>query len=269
MEALIAISDWLFVALNGLSGRSWMFDALVALSVDNPLVKAGPVGAAFVYAWYSGGEEAETRRRRSILLVTLGATVLVLVTTKTISAQVFLPRPFIHSQTAWHMKDGALVENQKLAYRPPLEGSAKARFQAMGKGEIEENDLGSFPSDHAGFFVALALGIFLACRRAGAVALVWTFFAILLSRIVTGMHSPLDIVAGAAIGAGVLLPVQWLAARRWATRVVEPVSVWTMRHAAVASALLFLVAFEATSALVHVRELVGTAKDIASGVFGA
>jgi undecaprenyl-diphosphatase len=139
----------------------------------------------------------------------------------------------------------------------------------MGRGEIEENDLGSFPSDHAGFFVALALGIFLACRRAGSVALVWTLFAILLSRIVTGMHSPLDIVAGGAIGAGMLLAAQWLAARRWATRVVEPVSVWTMRHAAVASALLFLVAFEATSALVHVRELAGTAMDIAGGVLGA
>ena len=268
MSAVLALNDWLFALLNGLSGRSWMLDALIALPVDNPLVKAGPVGAAFVYAWHSGGGEAETRRRRSILLVTVAALGLVLAATKTIGGGTFLPRPFVQAEQSWHLDDGRLVESPRVAYRAPLEGSAKDRQQALERGDVVENDLASFPSDHAGFFVALALGIFLACRRAGALALAWTLLAILLPRIITGMHSPLDIAAGGAIGAAVLLAAQWLAARRWPSRAVEPVSAWTQRHAAVAAALLFLVAFEATSALENVRSLAGTAGDIVGGVFG-
>src|SRR3712207_6925952 len=48
-----------------------LVDTLVSLPLDNNLVKAGPIGACFVYAWWSGGDEAETRRRRSTLLVTV------------------------------------------------------------------------------------------------------------------------------------------------------------------------------------------------------
>ena len=266
---LLAISDWLFVALNGLSGRSWLFDTLVALPVDNPLVKAGPIGAAFVYAWYSGRDEAEAKRRRSILLVTMASVLAVLAVTKTLSNDIFLPRPFVQSEQAWHIEDGRLIEAPRLAYRAPLEGETKQRYEALRQGEVVENDLSSFPSDHAGFFVALAMGIFLASRAAGALALLWTFFAILLTRIITGLHSPLDIAAGGAIGAVVLLGAQWLAARRWARRAVEPVSGWTLRHGAVAAALLFLVAFEATNALQNVRNLAGTAQDIVGAVSGA
>jgi len=269
MEWLIGLSDALYLLLNGLSGRSWLLDSLIALPIDNPLVKAGPVGAAFVYAWHSGGDEAQTKRRRSVLLVTIGALALVLAATKTIGGGVFLPRPFVQAETAWHLEEGRLAESPVLAYRAPHEGSAKARAEALAKGDIAANDLSSFPSDHAGFFVALALGIFLACRRAGTPALAWTFVAILLPRIVTGMHSPLDIAAGAAIGAGILLAVQRVAGFAWARRAVEPVSAWTMRHGAVAAAMLFLVAFEATSALENVRSLAGTAGDIVHGVLGA
>ncbi|HEY0113259.1 MAG TPA: phosphatase PAP2 family protein [Allosphingosinicella sp.] len=266
---LQGVSDWLYLLLNGLSGRSWLLDSLIALPVDNPLVKAGPIGAAFVYAWHSGRDEAEAKRRRAILLVTVGSLILVLTATKTIGQSVFLPRPFVHSQTAWHLSDGKLVESPVLPYRGPQEGSAKARHEDLARGEIAENDLSSFPSDHAGFFVALALGIFLACGPAGAAALGWTLVAVLLPRIITGMHSPLDIAGGGAIGAVILLGTQWLARRHWPARMVEPLSAWTLRHGAIAAALLFLVAFEATNALENVRDLAGTAGDIVGGITGA
>jgi membrane-associated phospholipid phosphatase len=269
MDVIVAISDWLYLLLNGVAGRSWLLDALIALPIDNPLVKAGPVGAAFVYAWHSGGSEAEAKRRRSILLVTLAALALTLAVTKAVGGGIFLPRPFVQAEQAWHVDGDRLVESPRLPYRTPHEGSAKARAEALERGEVARNDLYSFPSDHAGFFVALALGIFLACRRAGRVALAWTLGAILLPRIVTGMHAPLDIAGGAAIGAGLLLAAQWLARLRWPSRAVEPVSAWTLRHGAVAAGLLFLVAFEATSALENVRSLAGTADDIVQGVLGA
>lgn len=268
MESVIRLSDWLYLLLNGLAGRSWLLDTIVSLPLDNALVKAGPIGACFVYAWWAGGDEADTRRRRSILLVTMASLLFVMATTKTIADHIFQPRPFAHAQQAWHLEDGTLVETAKLPYRQPLNGGVSNRYRALTRGEVEQNDLVSFPSDHAGFFVALALGIFLASRRAGAVALAWTGAAILLPRIVTGMHSPLDIAVGAAIGAAWLLALQFAARRagRWA---LEPLTGWTFRHEALAAALLFFVAFESTNVLTNVRELAGTGEEILGHVAGS
>jgi membrane-associated phospholipid phosphatase len=267
MELLVRLSDWIYLALNGLAGRSWLLDTMIALPLDNNLVKAGPIGACFVYAWWSGKDEADTRRRRGTLLVTIASLLIVLAATKTLAHQFFLPRPFVHAQQAWHLEDGRLVESSRLAYREPLNGGVRSRNQALKRGDVEQNDLVSFPSDHAGFFFTLSLGIFLASRRAGAVALAWTLAAILLSRIVTGMHSPLDIAAGAGIGAAVLLLAQLVARRagRWA---LEPLAGWTLRHEALAAGLLFLVAFESTNVLTNVRDLAGTGRDVVEHVRG-
>ena len=143
--------------------------------------------------------------------------------------------------------------------------AARTAAEALKRGDIEPNDLVSFPSDHAGFFFALSLGIFLASRRAGGIALAWTALAILLPRIVTGMHSPLDIAAGAAIGAAVLLAVRFLAVRI-GRRALEPLAGWTLRHEALAAALLFFVAFESTNVLTNVRDLAGTGEEIVDHV---
>jgi membrane-associated phospholipid phosphatase len=265
MDPLIRLSDWIYLALNGLSGRSWLADTLISLPIDNALVKAGPIGACFVYAWWSGGDPAETRRRRATLLVTIASLLFVLAATKAIEHRSFLPRPFVEAQQSWHLEDGRLVETAKLAYREPLNGPVRVRYEALRRGEIDRNDLASFPSDHAGFFVALALGIFLASRRAGAAALAWTAFAILLPRVVTGMHSPLDIVVGGAIGAVILLAIQYVArrTRQWA---LEPIAGWTLRHDALAAAMLFMVVVELTEVLIDVRDLAGTGRDMVEHV---
>jgi membrane-associated phospholipid phosphatase len=268
MDLIVRLSDWLYLLLNGLAGRSWLLDTLISLPLDNNLVKAGPIGACFVYAWWSGADEAEARRRRAALLVTVASLVFVMAATKTIADGFFQPRPFVHAQQAWHLEDGQLVETGKLAYRESLNGGVSNRYRALKRGEIEQNDLGSFPSDHAGFFFALSLGIFLASRRAGSVALIWTVSAILLPRIVTGMHSPLDIVAGAGIGTAVLLALQFVAHRagKWA---LEPLAGWTLRHEALAAALIFFVAFESTNVLTNVRDLAATGEEIVEHVAGS
>lgn len=268
MEAIVRLSDWLYLLLNGLAGRSWLLDTMISLPLDNNLVKAGPIGACFVYAWWSGGDEADTRRRRSTLLVTVASLLFAMVATKTIADGIFQPRPFVHAQQAWHLEDGRLVETARLPYRTPLNGGVANRYRALERGEIERNDLGSFPSDHAGFFFALSLGIFLASRRAGAVALAWTVAAILLPRIVTGMHSPLDIVVGGAVGGAVLLALLF-AARRIGGWALEPMAGWTIRNEALAAALLFFVAFESTNVLTNVRDLAGTGEEIVDHVAGS
>lgn len=268
MDPIVRLSDWLYVLLNGLAGRSWLLDTLITLPLDNNLVKAGPIGACFVYAWWSSRDEIELRQRRATLLVTIASLLFVMATTKTLGDRIFQPRPFVHAQQAWHIEEGELVETRRLAYRQPLAGQVRKRSESLARGDIDSNDLASFPSDHAGFFLALSLGIFLAARRAGAVALAWTAVVVLLPRIVTGMHSPLDIAAGAGIGAAILLAVQFVARRtqRWA---LEPLAGWTVRHEALAAAILFFVIVESAETLVEVRELAGTGVDIIEYVAGA
>jgi membrane-associated phospholipid phosphatase len=268
MDLAVRLSDWIYVLLNGLAGRSWLLDTLITPPLDNDLVKAGPIGACFVFAWWSSRDEAELRRRRATLLVTIASLLFVMATTKTIGDHVFQPRPFVHAEQAWHLEDGRLVESPRIAYRQPLAGQVRSRTESLKRGEIDSNDLVSFPSDHAGFFVALALGIFLASRRAGTVALAWTGAVVLLPRIVTGMHSPLDIAVGAGIGGAVLLAAQFVArhTRRWA---LEPIAGWTVRHEALAAALLFFVIVESAETLGDARELAGTGVDILEYVAGA
>ena len=268
MDFLIAISDAVYAAINGLSGRSWLFDTLVALPMENPLVKAGPVAACFVFAWYKAGDEDAIRRRRTALMITLLSLLAVVAVTRSLSNSIFIPRPFIQSQTLFELEDGALVEAPKRAHRVPLEGEYRGRYEEAARGDVVDNDLGSFPSDHAGFYFALALGIFLAHRLAGTVAIAWTLCVILFSRIATGMHSPLDIVAGAGIGAGLLLALQLLF-RRWGDLLLRPLSGWTLRYPGLTGALLFLVLFEAASTLENARHGAGVAKDALMRIAGA
>ena len=265
-DGVLAASDRLYLVLNGLSGRSWLFDSLVALAIDNNLVKAGPVAAAFFFAWMAGSDQARLRSRR-ILIVTLASLLFVLVSTKAIADSIFLPRPFIHSQQTYHLDEGRLVETPRLDYRQPQEGFSHGRYERLREGEIDENDLASFPSDHAAFFFALALGIFLASRAAGIVAAGWTLIVICGSRIVSGTHSPLDIVAGLAIGGSILLLLQ-LVVTRWLARPFGSAAAWTMRRPALASAGLFLILFEAANTLDNVREVLRTGRRIAERLVG-
>lgn len=62
----------------------------------------------------------------------------------------------------------------------------------------------SFPSGHATFFMALAVAIYLYHKRA---SYVFIFFALIigLARIAVGVHFPVDIVAGFALG--IIVPI--------------------------------------------------------------
>jgi undecaprenyl-diphosphatase len=58
----------------------------------------------------------------------------------------------------------------------------------------------SLPSDHAVLFFALAMGIFVANRTWGIVALMHALFIVSLPRIFTGYHYPSDVMVGALVG---------------------------------------------------------------------
>jgi len=251
---LTNLNEQLLAGMNGMAGRSWFFDSLVALTQENDLIKAGLIGCCFFAAWYSGKTQDQTGARRKVLLVTLVAAVCVLATTKILSHSVFLPRPAIESQKIYHLSGDSLVEMKRANVRVPLDEESQKDHRDLLNGDVNSNDLGSFPSDHAGFFLVISLGIFFASRRIGLVALGWTVFVILAGKMIQAQHAPFDIAAGAAV-AITELSILRFAARTRLGLVLDKISLWTFKYSAISSALLFAIVFEIASTLFHVRAL--------------
>jgi membrane-associated phospholipid phosphatase len=254
---LTNLNDQILLRMNGMAGRSWLFDSLVALSQENDLVKAGVIGCCFFAAWYSGKTTVETRARRKILLTTLIAAVCVLGTTKALSHTIFLPRPAIESQKIYHLSGDTLVEMKRSNIRIPLDETSQKDHRELVNGDVQTNDLGSFPSDHAGFFLAISLGIWLVSRRIGVIAIGWTVFVILAGKMIQGAHAPIDIVAGGAVAITELSVLRFAAQRRLGHVLLDRVTLWSLKYAALSSALLFAVVFEISSTLIHVRQFLG------------
>jgi len=189
-----------------------------------------------------------------VLLMTLVAAVCVLATTKVLSHTIFLPRPAIESQKIYHLSDDNLVAMKRTNVRVPLDEESQKDHRDLVNGDVKTNDLGSFPSDHAGFFLAISLGIFLASRRIGLVAVGWTVFVILAGKMIQAEHSPLDVAAGAAV-AITELSVLRMAAQTRLGSILDGVSLWTFKYSALSAALLFAIVFEISSTLFHIREL--------------
>jgi len=250
---LMSLNDQLSLAINGVAGRSWLFDSVVALFLDNDLAKAGVIGCCFLAAWYSGKGVAANNRRK-ILLTTIIAAVCVIAITKTLSKTVFLPRPAIQSQRLYKLEGDQLIEMKRMPVRTPLDEESQKEHQALVNGNLETNDLGSFPSDHAGFFLVISFGIWLASRRLGWVALGWTVLVILAGKMISAQHTPLDIAAGALVALVVLAIFRFVAARRPFDGLLARISQLTIRHGALSSAFILAIVFEMSSTLVHVRQ---------------
>jgi hypothetical protein len=71
-----------------------------------------------------------------------------------------------------------------------------------------------------------------------------------------GHHTPLDIAAGAAVAVGELAVIQYVV-RRSFSKWLDKLSGLTIRYSALSSALVFLVAFEVSSTMIHIRAFLG------------
>lgn len=246
---LESIDVWLFTFANGVSGRSFTLDALIALAGVDPVAKAGPVIAAFFYAWWMPDAKDAQRRRRRVLLVTLATLFVIAPAMKALSASGYSPRPLVQAEATYGWsREGDVAARTVIAYRAPLTGDAAVRHARLAQGEVEPNDLASFPSDHAALFLALAAGIFLAARGPGLLALGWTICITLGSRVATGMHWPSDMVAGGAIGLAILataLALARLLPRRWFDALLG----WSERHPSWTAAFFALVLLEVANAM--------------------
>jgi membrane-associated phospholipid phosphatase len=250
------LNDQLLLGINSIAGRSWLLDSIVAFFIDNDLAKAGVIGGCFLAAWYGGKTIESTNARRKILITTLVAAVFVITTTKVLSKTIFLPRPEIRTQKIYRLEGDELVEMKRMPVRTMLDEESQKDHRALLSGDIDPNDLGSFPSDHAGFFIAISLGILLASRRIGLLALGWSVFVILAGKLISGQHTPLDIAAGATVAIAELALIQYVL-RRSFRGWLDKLTGLTLRYSALSSAIIFLVAFEVSSTMIHIRAFLG------------
>lgn len=251
---ILYINERLSAMCNSLAGNSPPFDNFIALVVENDLLKAGIIGACFFAVWFGTEKVSETRKVRRTLLVTLFAVIAVVAVTRQISHTVLIPRQFVQTQKIYFLEENNLVENERAEYRQPLDETSRKDYRDLLEGEIDKNNLGSFPSDHAAFFVALSLGIWFASKTLGLIALGWTLFVILPAKIISAQHTPLDIIAGALVGVVVLCAFQF-SAKRLAEDFFTKLSEMTFRYKVLSSALIFFVVFELCNTFGNVRTL--------------
>lgn len=245
-----------FEALNGASGRSFTIDALFALAMDSPVIKGGPIAACFVFAWWQGGPGDARDRRRSILILTLVTLFLLAPVMKAVSTGMPVsPRPILQAEQLHVLQDERLLAAPRTRYTPPATGLAAQIAADARAGTVAPNDLASFPSDHAALFAAFALGIFLAHRGAGIVALAWFALGVSLPRVASGLHWPSDMIAGALAGAAMLALVL-LAGRALRPAIDTHLLPLGDRHPGWMQAILFLLLVEAASAMATLQRVV-------------
>ncbi len=254
-----------FEALNGASGRSFTIDALFALAMDSPVIKGGPIAACFLFAWWQGVKGTERDRRRSILLLTLVTLFVLAPVMKAVSSGMpASPRPIVQAEQVYLLSHGELAASPRIEYTPPATGLAAQIAVDARSGTVAANDLASFPSDHAALFAAFALGVFLAHRGAGLLALGWFALGVSLPRVASGLHWPSDMIVGALAGAGVLALVL-KAARPLRPAIEQRLLPLAESHPGWMQAILFLLLIEAASAMATLQRLVELGKGVVLG----
>ena len=158
----------IFVWLNGLAGSVGPVDSAARVLGSDYAVPAA-MGLTILAHWFAGGDADDRMRRQVGVFVALTAVALASWIVFAGNELYFRPRPF----------DGALDhEVMVLLYRPTDS---------------------SFPSNSAAVAFAAAAGVWLISRRAG-LALFGLAAAYGTARVYGGIHYPLDIVGGAAVG---------------------------------------------------------------------
>ena len=182
-----------FVWLNGLTGAVGLIDSAAGVVGSDYAVPAA-MGLAILATWFAGGDSEDRMRRQIGVFVALTAIAFASWIVFAGNELYFRPRPF----------DAAFGHDVTvLLYRPTDS---------------------SFPSNSAAVAFAAAGGVWLISRRAG-LALLGVAVAYGTARVYGGVHYPLDIVGGAAVG---LIAV---AMARGFWRLIDPVPAAVIRAA--------------------------------------
>lgn len=172
------INQTVFASINGYAGQNALLDAFVLELMNNHIFKGVIVAMVLVALWASQGDQSEHRRTGviSTILISMVGIFLGRLLAKTLP---FSLRP---------------INTPDLVVNIPI-GSAANVLEGWS----------SMPSDHAVMYFALATSVFLISRWVGAFLFVHAAVVVSLTRVFTGVHWPLDVVVGAAIGVSTAL----------------------------------------------------------------
>ena len=154
-----------FLWINGWVGRQPLLDGIVEWVVSDYLVPVG-MALSLVGLWFTAGESQRRLRQQVGVLVALSAMAVASGSVMLVNAFYFRPRPF---------ED---LDVSLLVYQPTDS---------------------SFPANTAAAVFAISAAVWGVNRQAGLVLFVAAGLYG-LSRVYAGVHYPLDIVGGAAIG---------------------------------------------------------------------
>jgi undecaprenyl-diphosphatase len=228
-----AVSAAAVQAFGGSSGFDWA----MRQAMDIDLLRLGPVVGLLVYVWVAPKGRVEDQAE--FVLRSLIGIVAAIVTARVL--QVVLPmraRP--------HLAPDA-VDFPPLGHLRPL------------------LDWSSFPSDTATLTFAMVMAIALRSRPLGWVAAGWAVCVTCFPRLYLGYHYLSDLVAGAALGAGIMLLVQWLPPLAVAGRVAQRLA---GRHPAAAVVVLVLVGYELVASFRTLQHARSALNDVVSALFG-
>jgi undecaprenyl-diphosphatase len=205
--------------LNRFVNRWPRFDLLVSLFAEHNLLKGAPIvflcWAAFFEKPRVGQSDMENRAKF--------AAVIPLAIASVILARVL----------------AVILPFQERPFR-----TAVLHFQLPHSSSMESvYGWSSFPSDHAVLFTALAVAVFFASRRLGALAFSYVFLLIIGPRLYLGVHWPTDVLAGAALGTAIAAIATISAYRNFVWRWV--VRGWNF-YPGLFAASMFLLSYEIT-----------------------
>lgn len=193
MDTIFRIDTQVFQWINGLAGRSMVADKIMRLLVNDYFV---PVCMAFALAclWFLGSNAKQRDLfQRAVFwgATSIGITNLVI---KIMNLNYFRERPFTEFPTA-------CLQAGSIFYMPTDS---------------------SFPSNGTAVAFTVAMSIFLVHRYLGGASLLLaTLFG--FSRVYAGVHYPLDVVGGAAIGIIIAIIIKLL------YRFIEPIPTLLLR----------------------------------------